>query len=402
MNLVSSAAYALSKNEGARSPFGRLDRDIETDILIVGGGITGALVANRLLDDGCDVTLVDRRKIGHGSTSATTSMLQYEIDVPLHELIPRIGEAGAVGAYWGCYQAIDRLGATCEAIGAACGFERKASLYFADRPTDRERLEREYACRLAYGFPVSWLEPDTITEKFGLGRTYGGILSAQGASVDAFRLAHDLHADNHRRGARIFDETHLTAFDHRADGVSVASVDGYCIRARRLVFCNGFEATEIIREPFVRLTSTFVVMSERQTATPPWLNETLFWNARDPYMYMRATDDGRFLVGGGDETWVDAATRDALLPQKTALLEDYLTAALPDHGFRTEHSWAGIFGETKDGLPYVGAHPDFASTDFVLGFGGNGITFSVMGAEVLAASLRGETHAMAEYFRFGR
>ena len=55
----------------------------KTEILVIGGGITGALISDALMDAGYEVTLIDRRDIGQGSTSATTSMLQYEIDEPL-------------------------------------------------------------------------------------------------------------------------------------------------------------------------------------------------------------------------------------------------------------------------------------------------------------------------------
>jgi hypothetical protein len=58
--------------------------------------------------DGYKTILIDRREIGHGSTSATTSMLQYEIDVPLYQLIDLIGKA-AVESYWACYKSIDDL-----------------------------------------------------------------------------------------------------------------------------------------------------------------------------------------------------------------------------------------------------------------------------------------------------
>ena len=84
--------------------------DINTEILIVGGGITGSLLAYQCMADGYDTVLLDRREIGNGSTSATTSMLQYEIDIPLYKLIDLIGKEGAVDNYKACSDAIDRLG----------------------------------------------------------------------------------------------------------------------------------------------------------------------------------------------------------------------------------------------------------------------------------------------------
>jgi glycine/D-amino acid oxidase-like deaminating enzyme len=91
-----------------------------------------------------------------------------------------------------------------------------------------------------------------------------------------------------------------------------------------------------------------------------------------------------------------------LLERKSVKLEKHLKKILPDYDFRTDFVWAGTFGQTEDALPYIGIHPDFQSTFFVLGFGGNGITYSVIGMDVISDMLKGRTHPLAHYFRFGR
>lgn len=90
MDLTSNEPFWLVKN-GLLNSFPSVKSDIKTEILIVGGGITGALMAHKCIEEGYETTLVDRREVANGSTSATTSMLQYEIDVPLHELSEMIG-----------------------------------------------------------------------------------------------------------------------------------------------------------------------------------------------------------------------------------------------------------------------------------------------------------------------
>jgi glycine/D-amino acid oxidase-like deaminating enzyme len=66
------------------------------------------------------------------------------------------------------------------------------------------------------------------------------------------------------------------------------------------------------------------------------------------------------------------------------------------------YAWAGTFGTTKDGLPYLGVHPRFPHTFFALGYGGNGITFSLMAAEILRDAFLGRKNHDARLFRFGR
>ncbi len=75
---------------------------------------------------------------------------------------------------------------------------------------------------------------------------------------------------------------------------------------------------------------------------------------------------------------------------------------MPEVNFIEDFSWGGTFGTTKDGLPYIGKSPEFENTLFVLGFGGNGITFSVQGMEMIKNFLQGKVHKLAEYYRFGR
>ncbi|MFN7100263.1 MAG: FAD-dependent oxidoreductase, partial [Flavobacterium sp.] len=76
MKLKSSEPFWLVKN-GILHSYPSLQENISTDILVVGGGITGSLIAHQCIEDGHKTVLIDRREIGHGSTSATTSMLQY-------------------------------------------------------------------------------------------------------------------------------------------------------------------------------------------------------------------------------------------------------------------------------------------------------------------------------------
>jgi glycine/D-amino acid oxidase-like deaminating enzyme len=74
----------------------------------------------------------------------------------------------------------------------------------------------------------------------------------------------------------------------------------------------------------------------------------------------------------------------------------------PDVKLEVAYTWAGTFGETKDGLPYIGVHPRYPHAYFALGYGGNGITFSVIAAEIIRDYVTGHTNPDARIFRFGR
>ncbi len=401
MKLKTPEPFWLVKN-GLINSYPSIRENVKTDILIVGAGITGSMIAHQCIKDGFDTVILDRREVCNGSTSATTSMLQYEIDVPLYELSEMIGEEGAVESYLACFQSIDDLGKIAKEVKSGAGFEKKKSLFFVAHKKEQEWVLKEFEARKAAKLPVKWLSSEEIKKKFGIEKTYGGILSDQGASVDAFKLAHDLLAYNHAKGLRIFDKTEITETKYGNSQVKVNTEYGNTITAKKIIYCNGFESVEIVPENFVKLLSTFAIVGESTAQNHGALDDLVVWNSADPYLYMRTTDDNRILVGGGDMDYVDETKRNNALARKTISLEKSVKKHLPNADFRTDFSWAGVFGETKDGLPYIGEHPQFPGAYFVLGFGGNGITFSVIGMEMVSAFLKKKHHKLEKYFKFGR
>lgn len=401
MKLKSSEPFWLVKN-GLIQSYPSLQENIKTEIVIVGAGITGSLIAHQCIKDGFKTVMIDRREVANGSTSATTSMLQYEIDVQLHELKRKIGDKGAVAAYKACHDSIDTLEKICTEIKSDCGFKKKKSLYYAALKKDVATLQEELEARCDAGFKVKWMKADEIENTFNIYSTHGGILSEQGGSMDAFRLAHDLLIYNTKKGLKIFDKTEIKTIKYGNKKVKITTENDCTIEAKKIIYCNGFESVQIIKEKFVNLLSTYAVVSEQNNDDLKPLTNLLVWNTADPYIYLRTTDDNRFLIGGEDEEFVDNKKRDALIYQKEKKLTEKFMKLFPDKKFTPDFSWAGTFGETKDGLPYIGKHRDFPGAYFVLGFGGNGITFSVIGMEMVSSMLSSKKHPLENYFRFGR
>ncbi|MCO5242145.1 MAG: FAD-binding oxidoreductase [Chitinophagaceae bacterium] len=401
MDLKSNEPFWLVKN-GLPATYPSLKEDAKCDVLVVGGGITGSLIAHQCVRDGYKTILADKREIANGSSSATTSMLQYEIDTPLHELIGKVGEKGAVASYEACSKSIDQLGKVAQQVRSKAGFRKKDSLYFAALKKDVEGLKKEFDARKKAGFAVKWMEAEDIVKKYDLHETYGGILSKQGGSVDAFMLVHEILAYNQKRGLQVYDRTELTGVKYGSRTNEVALSTGAIIRCKKIVYCVGYESASMIKEKFVDLISTYAIVSEVAPAVSRKYKDVLIWNTADPYVYMRTTDDGRMLIGGEDEEFRNPPKRDALIGKKEQKLLKSFAKYLPGVPFRSDFAWAGTFGETKDGLPYIGEHKAFKNSYFVLGFGGNGITFSVTGMEMVSDWLKGKKHLLTPYFAFGR
>lgn len=400
MDIRSNEPYWLVNN-GILNAYPSLRKDMVCDVLIVGGGITGALMAHACMAEGFDTVLIDKREIANGSTSATTSMLQYEIDVPLYQLEKLIGEVGAVASYKACRDSIWELQKISKEIKSDSGFNPKNSLYFAGNGKDAKWLKLEFEKRLKAGFEVKWLDKKEIQSDYGL-QSEGGILSTDGASVDAFKLAHELLSFNQKKGLQVFDKTELKKVKYLKDEVLVETDTNSKIRAKKVIYCTGYESVKLIPEKIVKLKSTYAIVSERMNGATSAIYDTLFWNTDNPYLYMRSTGDHRLLVGGEDENFKNPVLRDALLNRKEEKLQKSIKRLMPHIEFITDFAWCGTFGETKDGLPYIGPHPKFPNSYFCLGFGGNGITFSVIGANMIAGMLKNEIDPLAYFFRFGR
>ncbi|GAB3423025.1 NAD(P)/FAD-dependent oxidoreductase [Niabella aquatica] len=401
MDLKSNEPFWLIKN-GLLTTYPSLKEKVECDVLVVGSGITGSLIAHQCISDGYKTILIDKREIANGSSSATTSMLQYEIDTPLYELIEKIGEKGALASYMACSRSIDQLGKIAGKIRSRAGFEKKNSLYFAALKKDVTDLKKEFEARKKAGFNVKWMEPDDIVKQYNLHETYGGILSRQGGSVDAFMLVHELLAYNQKKGLQVYDRTELIKVRYKGRTNEVTLHTGAIIRCKKIVYCVGYESAAMIKEKFVDLISTYAIVSEVMPDISRRYKNLLIWNTADPYIYMRTTDDDRMLIGGEDETFRNPQKRDALIHKKEKKLLNTFEKYLPHTPFWSDFAWAGTFGKTKDGLPYIGPHKDFKNSYFVLGFGGNGITFSVTGMEMVSNWLKGKKHLLAPYFAFGR
>ncbi|MFZ4861347.1 NAD(P)/FAD-dependent oxidoreductase [Sphingobacterium sp. Mn56C] len=401
MDLKSNEPFWLVKN-GIINSYPSLKENASCEVLIVGGGITGSLVAHQCIQDGYKTILIDKREIANGSSSATTAMLQYEIDTPLYLLRKMIGKGAADASYKACAEAIDLLQEIGKEINSEAGFKKKSSLYFAALKKDVPWLLKEYQARKDAGFMVKWLTADAIHRKFKLSNTHGGILSEQGASVDAFRLVHELLSFNKLYGLQVYDRTELLETKTLKSGVKAVLSSGHEIMAHKIIYCTGYESTNLIKENFVNLISTYALVSEVEKKKNKSLKELLIWNTSAPYMYMRTTDDGRILIGGEDEKFVNPEKRDKLIHKKSKNLRKKFEKYIPEIPFNPDYAWAGTFGETKDGLPYIGTHKKFKHSYFVLGFGGNGITFSVIGMAMISKWLSGKKHNLQRYFRFGR
>jgi glycine/D-amino acid oxidase-like deaminating enzyme len=388
--------------DGLPAAFPALRQDRRCDVAVIGGGITGALVAHRFAREGIATVLLEADEIGRGSTAATTALIQYEIDTHLVDLIEQVGADHAVRSYRLCLEAVRGIGALAATLGDGCGWRSTRSLYLASRRRDRAVLERELLARRAAGIEVEFLDDRDIHARFSFTRP-GALLSPVAGELDAYRLAYELLADGTAAGLEVYDRSRVTRYDSTRQGVELLTAGGARVRARRAIFATGYETPEFLDRKVVRLHSTFALATAPLTSVEGWGEERcLLWETARPYFYARTTGDGRAVMGGADRPFATAHNRHQLLTRQTRRLERRFAGLFPAIPFEVDWRWGGTFGETEDGLPYIGTVPQFPHGYFALGYGGNGITFSWIAANLLLDRFLDRPNPDAVIFQFDR
>ncbi|MBC7900300.1 MAG: FAD-binding oxidoreductase [Saprospiraceae bacterium] len=399
-DIRTESPFWLMKN-GYLESYSALREEITTDFVIIGGGISGALLARSLTVKGSSVVVVDRRHIAMGSTCASTALLQYDIDRTLHELIDIMGAAKAVRAYELSLKALQDLEKIAKKLKVEAEFEMRSSMRFATYKKDISFIEDELKVRSKHGFDVELWDEKRIEKHFPF-PAYAALYTRPSAIADPYRLTHGLLQDAMKRGAKVFDKTGVEKIERLNKSVVVNTSQGNKIRAKKVIIACGYESVNYIPMKLASLSSSYALVSEPMPRKDIWFENCSFWNTSDPYTYGRTTKDNRVIFGGEDEPFYDPARRDKLLEAKTKKLAKQFVKMFPDLPFKVDYSWAGTFIETEDGLPYIGSIKQLPHTYFALGYGGNGITFSQLAADILTDVLLSKKNDDAEIFSFDR
>jgi glycine/D-amino acid oxidase-like deaminating enzyme len=193
-------------------PCTRLRRDARTDVLVVGMGISGAMVAESLTAAGFRVILLDRRGPLLGSTPASTALVQYEIDVPLTRLTRTLGRGRSEQAWRRSRLAVANLSARIDELGISCGKVARGSLLLAGNDLGAGGLRAEAEARRAAGLYAEYLTRGRLQKRFGIARA-GAILSPRNLALDPRKLTAGLLLCAIERGARCPAPTKATTIE---------------------------------------------------------------------------------------------------------------------------------------------------------------------------------------------
>jgi glycine/D-amino acid oxidase-like deaminating enzyme len=376
-----------------------LRRSLRTEVVVVGAGISGAMIAQSLAQAGKRPLIVDRRRAALlGSTAASTSLLQFELDTPLTKLSASIGARKAAKVWIASRDAVNELRTRSHKLGIHAHFESRPSLYLAGNVLDANGLKREVAQRQRVGLASEYLDRKMLRHHFGIDRP-AALLSHGNAEANPVELAAGYLRNAISAGAHFHAPHDIVDIESGRRGTTLLTNDGIHIQARHVIFCTGYELVKIVPPTNNKIKSTWAIATRPQPQAI-WPQKALIWEASEPYLYLRSTAEGRVICGGEDESFADTEERDALTPQKTRRLEKKLQRLLPNIDSRAVLEWTGSFGASPNGMPTIGAIPGYPRCYAVMGYGGNGITFSMLATKLITAAVLGKKLPESSLFAF--
>ncbi|CAN7210316.1 NAD(P)/FAD-dependent oxidoreductase [Rhizobium sp. LjRoot258] len=372
---------------GTKPAYQPLQDNLKVDAMVIGGGITGALLGQHLSERGLSVIIVDRETPGLGSTAASTAMLQWEIDRTLSELEHSFGFERAVGIYRRSAASVAGLSKLIVAHRIACNLLPRQSLLLTSNQEGARDLHNEVELRRQAGLPSRYLEHCDLFTEFELDRD-AGILSRGSAEADPLLLTWALLDIAVKQGARLIGAS-VTKLHSEGGRVSAEADGSFVIEAKTAVLATGYAMPGIDMPKLHRTTSSWALATMPQDPAMLWRDQVLIWEDSHPYLYMRTTPDGRIIAGGEDDDTVDPAIRDSKLAEKIVTIREKMKRLWSRADTRVATAWCGTFGETSDGLPLIGAVPSMPQVYAAYGYGGNGITFSYLATQVIGAMIGG-------------
>lgn len=370
---------------------------VQADVIVVGTGISGALVADALMQAGYSVLALDRREPMSGSTPASTALLQFELDTPLTELARKIGKSDAARAWWRSAEAVGALRERIETLQIRCDLAERSTIYLPGNTLGINQLKREAAKRQKLALRSEFIGRQYLHALTGMDKP-GAILSHGNGEANPVRLVAGLWRHFLARGGRMVANVEVAEVEQTRSRVRLKTKDGRSITAKYAVFCTGYELMKFARPKGYKIISTWAMATSPQPDRI-WPSKSLIWEAADPYLYMRTTGQGRVIVGGEDESFSDDVLRDKLIPKKIAAIAKKAKRIFPNIDFTADYAWTGSFGESPTGLPAIGPIKKLPRCYAVLGFGGNGITFSMLAAQLISRHMQGIKDPDAEIFK---
>jgi glycine/D-amino acid oxidase-like deaminating enzyme/nitrite reductase/ring-hydroxylating ferredoxin subunit len=356
--------------------FAMLQTDISTDVLIVGGGITGVTLAMLLARAGRQVVLLEAGRIGSGTTGNSTGNLYVTVSEGLDSLVRRWGQDIA-------RQVVDERRGAIDFIqlhaGSESGLRRCPMVQYAFSDSMREGIESEQKALAALGVPHRL----TSAVPAPLPQARGNVLVIDDqAQFHPQAYVAQLAWQAAQAGAQIHEHTRVLEIDFKARSAATATGT---VTAKEIVLAT--HSPKGLHPVHAQMP----VHREYVLARPlggPDPGPGIFWCQGDESLSLRTMEAGgeRYLVCAGDELKTGDHNAEACLMALETNAEKQLGPG------EWSHRWSAQNYRGADGLPYIGR--DIRGSFIATGFSTDGLVYGTVAARVIAAQLGGHATAV--------
>lgn len=377
----------------------------KTDVVVVGGGLTGCATAYALAAAGVKVVLLEAGQIGRGSTAFEAGWISEEPGVRFADLEKTIGARAAGRAFHAWRRAALDFAALLRRLDVKCALEPRPALTVARTPDQTAQLKRDQKMRRAAGLDAPLLAGRAVAADVALDAE-AGLRAKDGATVDPYRACLGLAAAAAVRGAQLFERSPVVKITFGRKDAEVFTARGR-IRVARVVVATGIPTTL-----FKSLARHFWFRSAYLTLTAPVPSNVrkqlgrraaMVRDSADPPHLVRWLDDQRLLITGADAATVPPRQRDKVIVQRTGQLMYELSTLYPDiSGLQPDFGWAADYARTAEGLPYLGPHRNFPWHLFAFGDSSHSVTGAYLASRVLLRHYFEEMDPADELFAFTR
>lgn len=377
--------------DSRRPDYPRAKGELDRDVVIIGGGLTGCAVAYACAAAGVRAVVLEAERVGQAAAGRSAGLLLPDPGPLFRDISQAHGLRAARSAFQSWRRATLDAAATLRRLGIKCGLDAHDALLVASRD-DEKAVRRESEARAAAGLDGTWLARKQLLATAAL-EGAGAIKMRDAFGLDPYRACVGLAAAAVKRGVPIHERTRVRKVRIGRKQVEVI-VEGATIRAKTVVVATGIATAEYgqLRRHF-SARETYFVLTEVVPASIRRLLGTrsaTIADTRTPRHRIRFTADGRILVGGADQAATPERKREAILIQRTGqLMYELLTMYPVISGLAPEYGWELAYGQTTDGLPYIGPHRNFPRHLFALGAGGDSVTGAFLAARILLRYLQG-------------
>ena len=378
-----------------------LTKDIDTEVIIVGGGVTGSIVGYYFSKNNIPAVILEKERIAHGSTSITTSLLQYELDSNARDLEEYTSLENIITSYKLGLKALDELDEFIKEYGNKCKYEKKDTLLYTSKECEVKAMEEEYKTRKNAGIDVKFISKEDNPFSLDI---KGGVYGVNGgAQLDPYEYTHQLLEVSCNMGLQVFENTEVMDINYEQDGVEVTTSFGYKVRGKKVIIATGYNTERFTKRNFGAKTVTYNIATKPVKNFDGWFNRVLIRDNCDPYNYFRTTSDNRIIAGGEDVDFYTNIKNEKLAKEKYSILLNHIKNMFPNiKDIEIDYEYCGGFISSQDNLGYIGEDPNHKNLWFCLGYGANGILFAILGGMMLSKLYKNEIDENLKLFKVDR